>query len=123
MTSIVDYINDVTLSYDGGWETRVYRSNGTFQLDNDWTERGYDGTLNEHIARSKGTASGRYSASGATVTHSSISSSGNWTLSVNGDVRSQSSVVFSSGDEVFSCSAGALNVESTGSYRVAYKRL
>jgi hypothetical protein len=126
LTTIVDYVpysdQTVTLSYDSGWETRTYEADGTFSFSNDWRERGYDNTLNELTTHSKGTADGKYKLSGRTVTYDPVTSVGNWTLAVNGDVRGQSSVVFSRGEESITCTTGSLKVISGSDYKASYKR-
>ncbi|HEY0638000.1 MAG TPA: hypothetical protein VGD67_10160 [Pseudonocardiaceae bacterium] len=126
LTSIVDYIPDddqtVRMSYDGGWEIRTYEADGTFTIMNDWRERGYDNTLNEWTVHSIGRAEGRYQLNGSTAVYSPVSSVGNWTLAVEGDVRQQSSVIFSSGEETITCSSGALRISAEGSYEASYTR-
>jgi hypothetical protein len=126
LTTIVDYLSHsdqtVTMSYETGWETRTYRADGTFSIANDWHERGYDNTLTELKTHSKGTADGRYRLSGRTVTYDPVSSVGNWTLTVDGEVRRQSSVVFSRGEESITCTSASLKVVSGSDYKASYKR-
>ena len=126
LTTIVDYISysdqTVTMSYDAGWETRTYKADGTFTIANDWHERGYDNTLNELTTHSNGTAEGHYKLNGSTATYDPVSSVGNWTLTVNGDVRRQSSVIFSRGEESVTCAADSLKVVSGNDYKASYAR-
>jgi hypothetical protein len=126
LTTIVDYVpysdQTVTMSYDTGWEKRTYQNDGTFTIANDWHERGYDNTLNELIVHSNGTAEGHYQLTGATATYRPVSSVGNWTLTVNGEVRSQSSVIFSSGEETITCTSSTLKVVSGTDYKASYTR-
>ena len=110
------------MSYDTGWETRTYKTDGAFTIANDWHERGYDNTLNELKIHSNGTAEGRYQLSGSMATYDPVSSVGNWTLTVNGEVQRQSSVIFSRGEESITCASDALKVVSGGDYKASYTR-
>jgi hypothetical protein len=126
LTTIVDYIpysdQTVTVSYDSGWETRTYNADNTFTISNDWRERGYDNTLNELTTHSNGSAQGSYRLSGSTATYDPVSSVGNWTLAVNGEVQRQSSVIFSRGEETITCSGDSLGIVSGSDYKASYSR-
>jgi hypothetical protein len=126
LTSIVDYISHsdekITMSYDSGWETRTYKAEGTFMIANNWREIGYDNTLNELQVHSNGTAEGRYKLAGSTVTYDPVNSVGNWTLTFNGEVTQQASVIFSRGEETITCTSDSLKVVAGGSYKASYAR-
>jgi hypothetical protein len=115
LTTIVDYISyadeTVTLSYDSGRETRTYAADNTFTISSD-----------ELTTHSSGTAEGRYQLNGSTATYDPVSSVGNWTLAVNGEVNRQSSVIFSRGEESVACTANSLRVTSGSDYKASYSR-
>jgi hypothetical protein len=101
---------------------RWTKGDGNFTITNDWHERGYDNTLNELTAHSNGSAEGHYQLAGSTATYDPVSSVGNWTFAVNGEVRQQSSVIFSRGEETITCTPDSLDIASGNDYRASYRR-